>query len=123
MKRFSDNSIYPLSITILDRFISQILLSIHHKIQWFDVESSNKTNLTDLLQNQITSLSIYTRTNERGLSTENENTIIFTNIFTMFINLKYLNFKSFSNFTQYLSFKTLSPNINCPNLVELHVNV
>ncbi|CAF4737824.1 unnamed protein product, partial [Rotaria sp. Silwood2] len=41
MKRFSNNPIHPLFDTILDRFFLQILPSIHHKIQWLDVESSS----------------------------------------------------------------------------------
>jgi hypothetical protein len=41
MRRFSNNSIHPLSDTILDRFFLQILPSIHHKIQWLNVESSS----------------------------------------------------------------------------------
>ncbi|CAF3982361.1 unnamed protein product [Rotaria sp. Silwood1] len=40
MRRFSNNTIHPLSDTIIDRFL-QILPSIHHKILWLDVESSN----------------------------------------------------------------------------------
>ncbi|CAF4371440.1 unnamed protein product, partial [Rotaria magnacalcarata] len=41
MKYFSDDSINPLSDTILDRFYSQILPAIRHQIQWLDVESSS----------------------------------------------------------------------------------
>ncbi|CAF3958679.1 unnamed protein product, partial [Rotaria sp. Silwood1] len=39
MRRFFNDSIYPLSDTILDRFYFAILPSIHHKIQWLNVES------------------------------------------------------------------------------------
>ncbi|CAF1396826.1 unnamed protein product [Adineta ricciae] len=84
---------------------------------------TNETNLTDLFRNQITSLTIHIRRIKKEPTTTKEITIIFTDIFTMFTNLKYLNFKPFSNFTQYLSFETLSPIINCPTIVELHVNV
>jgi hypothetical protein len=41
MRCFPNNSIHPLSDTVLDRFILQILPSIHHKIQWLDIESSS----------------------------------------------------------------------------------
>ncbi|CAF3686122.1 unnamed protein product [Rotaria socialis] len=41
LKYFSDDSINPLSDTILDRFYSQILPAIRHQIQWLDVESSS----------------------------------------------------------------------------------
>jgi hypothetical protein len=41
MRCFSDDYIYPLFDTILDRFYLQILPSIHHKIKCLDVESSS----------------------------------------------------------------------------------
>ncbi|CAF1199811.1 unnamed protein product [Rotaria sordida] len=41
MRCFSDDSIYPLPDSILDRFCSQILSSIHHKIKWLNLESSS----------------------------------------------------------------------------------
>ncbi|CAF4699128.1 unnamed protein product [Rotaria sp. Silwood1] len=44
MKCFPDDSMYPLSDTILDRFL-QILPKIYHKIQWLNVESSSMEQL------------------------------------------------------------------------------
>ncbi|CAF4449238.1 unnamed protein product, partial [Rotaria sp. Silwood2] len=41
MRCSSNDSISPLSDTILDRFYLQILPTIHHKIQWLNVESSS----------------------------------------------------------------------------------
>ena len=41
MKYISDDFIKPLSNKILDRFYSEVLPSIHHKIQWLDVELSS----------------------------------------------------------------------------------
>ncbi|CAF1529751.1 unnamed protein product, partial [Rotaria sordida] len=42
MECSSDNSIYyALSDSILDRFCSQILSSIHHKINWLNLESTS----------------------------------------------------------------------------------
>ncbi|CAF3598969.1 unnamed protein product [Rotaria sordida] len=41
MRRFLDNSNYPLPDLILDRFCSQILPSICHKIKWLNLESSS----------------------------------------------------------------------------------
>jgi hypothetical protein len=38
LTRFSNGSIYPLTDSMLDRFCSQILPKIHHKIKWLDVE-------------------------------------------------------------------------------------
>ena len=40
MRYCSNNFINPLSETILDRFCTEILPTIHHKIQWLDVEST-----------------------------------------------------------------------------------
>lgn len=36
----SSDSLYPYHDTILDRFCSQILPEIHHKVHWLDLESS-----------------------------------------------------------------------------------
>ncbi|CAF5180953.1 unnamed protein product, partial [Rotaria sp. Silwood1] len=41
MKNVSVDSIDPLSDPILDQFFLQILPSIHHKIKWFNLESSS----------------------------------------------------------------------------------
>ncbi|CAF3888166.1 unnamed protein product [Rotaria sp. Silwood1] len=50
MKCFPDDSMYPLSDTILDRFL-QILPKIYHKIQWLNVESSSMERI--LLSNKL----------------------------------------------------------------------
>jgi hypothetical protein len=83
----------------------------------------DETILTDLFKNQISSLTIRIRKNKKQITTTDENTTIFTDIFTMFTNLQYLNFKPSSNYPQRLSFDILSPNLISSTLLELHVNV
>ena len=41
MKRLFDDSVHPLSNSILDRFCSQILPEIHCRIKWLDLEPSS----------------------------------------------------------------------------------
>jgi hypothetical protein len=41
IRPFSDRFFQPLDDRILDRFCSQILPEIHHKIKWFNVELSS----------------------------------------------------------------------------------
>jgi hypothetical protein len=59
MRRFSNNSIDPLSDTILDRFFLQILPSIHHKIQWLDVESSSMERILSTNYPNLYGLGLY----------------------------------------------------------------
>jgi hypothetical protein len=40
-----DDSIYSLSYPMLDRFCSQILPQIHHKIEWLNLESSSMAHI------------------------------------------------------------------------------
>ncbi|CAF1025185.1 unnamed protein product [Rotaria sp. Silwood1] len=155
MRRFFNDSIYPLSDTILDRFYFAILPSIHHKIQWLNVESlsmehvlfctdypnlcklglcnheierakhlfTNGNVLTDLFKNQILPLIIRICNNKNQASTKDENTIICTNIFTVFTNLQYLNFDSSSIYSEYISFDISPPIFISSTLLELHVHV
>lgn len=60
---------------------------------------------------------------DKSNTTEDMSTIIFTNIFTIFSNLQYLNFVPCSIFCQILSFYVSSPPIFSSNLLELHVNL
>jgi len=83
----------------------------------------DETVLTDLFKNQISSLAICIRKNKKQIITRAENTIIFTDIFTMFTNLQYLNFKPSSNCLQELSFDISPPIFISSTLLELHVNV
>ncbi|CAF1005573.1 unnamed protein product [Rotaria magnacalcarata] len=155
MKYFSDDSINPLSDTILDRFYSQILPAIRHQIQWLDVESSsmerillstnyanlyrlglynleierakhlftNSTILTDLFKNKILSLIIHISKSKKQTSTKDANTIIFTDIFTIFTNLQELKFDSNSINPRRLSFDIPPPICISSTLLELHINV
>ncbi|CAF1635289.1 unnamed protein product [Rotaria sp. Silwood1] len=112
-----------------------MLPSIHHKIQWLNVESlsmeqrakhlfTNGNVLSDLFKNQILSLIIRICNNKNQLtSTKDENTIIFTNIFTVFTNLQYLNFDSSSIYSQYISFDISPPIFISSTLLEQHVHV
>ncbi|CAF1622640.1 unnamed protein product [Rotaria sp. Silwood1] len=58
MRRFSNNTIHPLSDTIIDRFL-QILPSIHHKIQWLDVESSSMERILSTNYPNLYGLGLY----------------------------------------------------------------
>ncbi|CAF5223372.1 unnamed protein product, partial [Rotaria magnacalcarata] len=78
---------------------------------------------TDLMKNQILSPIICIRKNRKQTSAKDENTITFTNLFTMFTNLQYLNFNSSSIDPQYISFEILSPIFISSTLLELHVGV
>lgn len=83
----------------------------------------DKTILTNLFKNQISSLTIRIRKNNEQILTKYENAIIFTDIFTMFTNLQYLNFKPSSSYSQRLSFDISLPSFISSTLLELHVNV
>ncbi|CAF3562312.1 unnamed protein product, partial [Rotaria sp. Silwood2] len=52
-----------------------------------------------------------------------DNTFVFTNIFTIFKNLKYLNFGPFLNWSQEISFIFTPPTFISSNLVKLHLSV
>jgi len=78
---------------------------------------------TDLMKNQILSLIIGIGQNRKQTSTKNENTIMFTNLFTMFTNLQYLNFDSSSIDPQYISFEISPPIFISSTFLELHVHV
>ncbi|UJR09955.1 hypothetical protein I4U23_014178 [Adineta vaga] len=119
----SDNSMKPLSITILERFYSQILPKIHHKIQWFNVEMSSMEHnnvLNNLFKKQIISLCISFKRKQR--STDAENRIIFEDIMTVFTNLQYFRL-NYSINAPYMSFITSPPTFVSSTLLELHINV
>jgi len=78
---------------------------------------------TDLMKNQIVSLIICIRHNRKQTSIKDENTIMFTNLFTMFTNLQCLNFDSSSIGPQYISFEILPPIFISSTLLKLHVSV
>jgi hypothetical protein len=75
------------------------------------------------MKNQILSLIICIRQNRKQTSIKDENTIMFTNLFTMFTNLQYLNFDSSSIDHQYISFEISPPIFISSTLFELHVSV
>ncbi|CAF4963582.1 unnamed protein product, partial [Rotaria sp. Silwood1] len=79
--------------------------------------------LTDLFKNQILPLIIRICNNKNQTSTKEENTIIFTNIFTVFTNLQYLNFDSSSIYSQYISLDISPPIFISSTLLEQHVHV
>ncbi|UJR09953.1 hypothetical protein I4U23_014176, partial [Adineta vaga] len=133
----SDNSMKPLSNTILERFYSQILPKIHHKTQWFNVEMSSMKRillsrtypnlsgldnnvLNNLFKKQIISLCISFKRKQR--STDAENRIIFEDIMTVFTNLQYFRL-NYSINAPYMSFITSPPTFVPPTLLELHINV
>ncbi|CAF3873105.1 unnamed protein product [Rotaria sp. Silwood1] len=143
--------IYPLPKLMLDRFCLQILPEIHHKINWLDLEpltmkrillSANYPNLTglgisniekqtalDLLmdetlvhvfKNQISSLVIETI---NKYDKANLDTRLFTCIFDIFTNLKYLNFDPDFICNQQISFVVSPPTMFSSTLLELDVKV
>ena len=75
------------------------------------------------MKNQILSLIICIRQNRKQISIKDENTIMFTNLFTMFTNLQYLKFNSSSINPQYISFEISPPILISSTLLELHVRV
>ncbi|CAF5045275.1 unnamed protein product [Rotaria sp. Silwood1] len=156
MKYLSNDSIYPLANSTLDRLCSKILPLIHNKIEWLNIESSsikrillvtNYPNLhgiglyninmkkflslfTDKLslicidKNEILSLVIdITKNKKTKFPSREDNTFVFTNIFTIFKNLKYLNFGPFLNWYQEISFIFTPPTVISSNLLELHLSV
>ncbi|CAF4277874.1 unnamed protein product, partial [Rotaria sordida] len=75
-----------------------------------------------MFKNQISSLIIGTK-NRLGVSRD-VNTLIFTNIFSVFNNLKYFNFDPSSICYQTILFKnSSSPIFSSTTLLELHVKV
>ncbi|CAF0903123.1 unnamed protein product [Rotaria sordida] len=84
---------------------------------------TNGNIFTDLMKNQILSFIISIRQNRKQTSIKDKNTIMFTNLFTMFTNLQYLNFCSSSIDSQYISFEISPPIFISSTLLELHVSV
>ncbi|CAF4085368.1 unnamed protein product, partial [Rotaria sordida] len=78
MRRFLDNSNYPLPDLILDRFCSQILPSICHKIKWLNLESSSMkrilhaTNYPNLYGLGLYDIEIETALSLIGISLHNQ---------------------------------------------------
>jgi hypothetical protein len=82
----------------------------------------DKTSVIRTLKNQILALVIDISTNEiQSFPADGNNAIIFTYIFTIFTNLRYLNFGPSSICHQRLSFHTLPLTVISTNLLELHV--
>ncbi|CAF1147963.1 unnamed protein product [Rotaria sordida] len=82
---------------------------------------TDETSLTNLFKNQISSLIIDINECEKQISTPNVNTLLFTHIFTMFINLQYLNFNPSLFSYQHLSFNFSPPTVCSSSLLELHI--
>ncbi|CAF1178363.1 unnamed protein product [Rotaria sordida] len=147
----SCDCIYPLSDLMLDRFCLQILPKIGHKIKWLDLEPlsmkrilsvnypnlfgfgiyniekqsalnlfTDKTSLMHQFKNDILSFAIKTINIQD--TTINLDTIMFTHIFNMFTNLKYLNFDPFFLCYQRISFSS-PPTVFSSTLLELYVKV
>ncbi|CAF3876280.1 unnamed protein product [Rotaria sordida] len=153
LKYLSYDSIYSLSNSMLDRYCMEILPKINNKIKCLDLESSSmerillsanypnlfglgiyniekettlrlftdQNSLIHIFKNQILSLVIGTK-NEQRL-TYDVNTLIFTNIFTIFNNLKYLNFDPSLTCYQGIYFENSFPTILSSTLLELHIKV
>ncbi|CAF2853826.1 unnamed protein product [Rotaria sp. Silwood2] len=150
----SDGFIDPLSDPMLDRFCSKILPAIHYQIKWLNLESSsmerilratNYPNLCGLglfnmnvetalslfkeesflgstFKKQITSLDIDGIADEKIISIRH--TLVFTQIFSLFNNLKYLNFNSSACCYSFeISFFKSVPNVFSSTLLELHVTL
>jgi hypothetical protein len=75
------------------------------------------------LKNQILSLNVHISKNEKQVSTDNVNLVVFTQIFIMFNNLKYLEFGISSSLYNNVSFVILPPTVISSTLLELHINV
>ncbi|CAF1217451.1 unnamed protein product [Rotaria sp. Silwood1] len=98
------------------------MISIFHDIFVF-YSYLDEILLFHTFKNQILSLVIHMSRDDNQSITENINTIIFTNIFNMFINLQHFNFVSSSIWYQMLSFDYSSPAFFSSNLFELHVSL
>ncbi|CAF0926588.1 unnamed protein product [Rotaria sordida] len=84
---------------------------------------TDETSLTNLFKNQISSLIIDINECEKQISTPNVNTLLFTHIFTMFINLQYLNFNPSLFSYQHLSFNFSPPTVCSSSLCDNVTNV
>ncbi|CAF4433860.1 unnamed protein product [Rotaria magnacalcarata] len=106
--------VYSLPHPMLDRFGSHILSKIHENIKWLDHESLCLFTelIVDINTNKI-----------QSLPANNNNTIIFTHIFTTFTNLQYFNFGPSLFCHQRLSFFTSPLTIISTNLLKLHVHL
>ncbi|CAM4804807.1 unnamed protein product [Rotaria magnacalcarata] len=149
---FLDDFTSPLPDSILNRFCSYILLEVHHKIKWLDLESTsmerillatnypylcglglygfdlekalslftNDSSFSSINKSEISSLVIDIDKNNGKILPGNIGIIIFTHIFTMFKNLKYLNFGPCFKDYQRLSFGMSPPICFSSSLLELH---
>jgi len=83
----------------------------------------DESALTHIYKKQISKL-VTTMANNNETPMKDAIRTVYTHIFTIFINLQYLNFLSPSNqYMYYLSFNTEPPNIFSSILTELHVNL
>ncbi|CAF3405774.1 unnamed protein product [Rotaria socialis] len=141
----------PLLDPMLDRFCLQILPEIHRHIKWLNLESSsmerilgatNYPNLYGLgLYNMDTEIarSLFTEESFFGYAFKKQissivinnvvdkklismrHTLLFTQIFSLFTNLKYLYFDPSARYSSTLSFDNAPPTVVSSTLVELHV--
>jgi hypothetical protein len=58
-QRFSNDSIDPLPQSILDRFLKEILPSIHHRIKWLHLESASMENILGTNYPSLYGLGLY----------------------------------------------------------------
>ncbi|CAF3925734.1 unnamed protein product [Rotaria magnacalcarata] len=105
--------VYSSHDPILDQFCSHILSKIHQNIKWLDLESLGL----------FTELVIDISTNKIQSLPADNNTIIFTHIFTTFTNLQYFNFGPSLFCHQRLSFFTSPLTIISTNPLKLHVHL
>ncbi|CAF4151275.1 unnamed protein product [Rotaria sordida] len=101
-----------------------------HELSLYDIDVEKAISLfnddiafTHVNKNQISSLVIDISKDKNYISRQDITNTIFTNIFTMFTNLQYLNFSPTLIWHQRLSFDMVSPNVLSSNLLELHVSV
>ncbi|CAF4120912.1 unnamed protein product, partial [Rotaria sordida] len=101
-----------------------------HELSLYDIDVEKAISLfnddiafTHVNKNQISSLVIDISKDKNYISRQDITNTIFTNIFTMFTNLQYLNFGPTLIWHQRLSFDMVSPNVLSSNLLELHVSV
>ncbi|CAF4642625.1 unnamed protein product [Rotaria sp. Silwood2] len=93
-------------------------ISIEKALSLFIDESS----LTYINKNQISSLVVNIKYEKLG-SAEGVRELIFTNIFTLFTNLQYLNFSIFAIYNKRLPLQISSSAVISSNLLELNVCV
>ncbi|CAF1230165.1 unnamed protein product, partial [Rotaria sordida] len=121
------------SLKLESTSMERILLTTNYpnlyELGLYDIDLEKATSLFDdttfiyVNKGQISSLVIDINKNKKQILVFDTGRVVFAHIFTMFINLQYLNFGPSSISYLQLSFGMLLPTVLSSNLLELHVCV